>query len=287
MGNTCAKKNWEPRPRKDGLQPVKGNVNVLICTLDYDGYPASENGMGVLTASTDGTRFLDCVKSSGVPDEQIMILKDSPENAGTAKWPNSKNLWAALKTMGKKTKPDDCFLFFFGGHGYHQEETGCFRDEEDGQDEFLVLTNSFEKGEIDPFLDDTMKSMFMSYFSRDCKILMVTDCCHSGTVCDLDDPVLGGHQIVHYAAVQDTQEAADVGGGAFTVSLLEVLEDACNEGETVSVADLYERINSSFGPKWEHMNQNFNYTATTCADPDTFPWPVMPEEGWNVTTLID
>lgn len=287
MGNACAKKDWVPRPRAGGLEDVKGETRVLICTLDYDGYPASENGLGVLTASTDGTRFLDLVKSSGVPDENITILMDSAENAGTPNWPNSNNLWSALKTMGKKTKPEDCFVFFFGGHGFHQEETGCMRDEEDGQDEFLVLTNNFDEGKIDAFLDDRMKDMFMQHFSRECKILMVTDCCHSGTVCDLDDPVLGGHQIVHYAAVQDTQEAADVGGGAFTVSLLEVLEDVCNEGGPISVADLYERTNSQFGPKWEGLDQNFNYTATICADPETFPWPLIPEEGWHVTTLID
>jgi len=71
------------------------------------------------------------------------------------------------------------------------------------------------------------------------------------------------------------------------VSLLEVLEDVCNEGEIISVDDLYQRVNSTFGPKWEHLNQNFNYTATVCADPETFPWPLMPEPGWSVTTLID
>ena len=35
---------------------------------------------------------------------------------------------------------------------------------------------------------------------------------------------------MHFAAVQDSQEANDVGGGAFTISLLEMIEDFAEEG---------------------------------------------------------
>jgi hypothetical protein len=270
------------------------NIQVLICTLDYDATYAGESGASPLTCSQDGSRFLDLCHQSGVPEENIYHMMDTPENCGTEFWPNKKNLTNALLAKAKAIKsmgPDAMFVFFFAGHGYHQEEGVFCRDEDDGQDEFLVLMDDthFESGsQMDPFLDDHMKSIVFGHFPTTNKILFVTDCCHSGTVCDLDDEVLGGHQIVHYAAVQDNQEAQDVGGGAFTSSMLEMIEDLVAAGtHEMSVDELYTSINTKFGPGWELTGaQNFNYNATMQADPSTFPWPFFPA-GYNVATVID
>jgi len=298
MGNAqymCAKKSWEEKPRKEGLEyqdPEK--ICVLVCTLDYEVAYADGSGCSPLTCSQDGSRFLSLVLQSGVPEENIIHMMDTEANAGTNMWPNKANLTAAFKKSAatlKKMGPKGMFVFFFAGHGYHQEEGMFCKDEEDGQDEFLCLMtdSGYQLGsELDPMLDDDMKSIMYKNFPRENKILFVTDCCHSGTVCDLDDPVLGGHQIVHYAAVQDNQEAQDVGGGAFTCSMLEMIEDLVAAGtEEVSVDELYEQINTKFGPGWELTGaQNFNYNATMQSDPATFPWPFMPH-GYNVNTAID
>merc|ERR1719440_1010918 len=269
-------------------------IKVIICTLDYADEYAGESGATALTCSQDGSRFLDLCLQTGVPEENIWHMMDTPENCGTDKWPNKKNLTNAFKTKAaelKKLGPDAMFVFFFAGHGYHQEEGAFCRDEEDGQDEFLVLMDdtSYQIGsQMDPFLDDHVKDLVYGYFPRTNKMLFVTDCCHSGTVCDLDDPVLGGHQIVHYAAVQDNQEAQDVGGGAFTSSMLEMIEDLVAAGcQEMSVDELYTSINTKFGPGWELTGaQNFNYNATLSADASTFPWPFFPA-GYSVDTVID
>lgn len=297
MGNAqymCAKKTWDAEPRGEMLPQDPALIKVIICTLDYPVEYAGESGASPLTCSQDGSRFLDLCYKSGVPEENIFHMMDTADNCGTAYWPNKANLTAAIKTAAadlKKMGPDAMFIFFFAGHGYHMDEGPFCGDEEDGVDEFLVLmddTGYASGSQMDPFLDDHMKGLVYNYFPRENKILFVTDCCHSGTVCDLDDPVLGGHQIVHYAAVQDNQEAQDVGGGAFTSSLLEMVEDLVAAGTTeMSVDELYTEVNTKFGPAWELTGaQNFNYNATACADASTFPWPFFPA-GYSVDTVID
>lgn len=296
MGNAqymCAKKTWEETSRPELMPQDPEKIVCIICTVNYDAEYAGESGAGPLTCSQDGSRFLDIVQQGGVPEENIFHMMDTPENCGTNKWPNKANLSAALIQKAKELKkmgPDAMFIFFFAGHGMYQEEGPFCGDEADGQDEFLCLmqdTGYAQGSQIDPMLDDDMKSIVYNYFPRTNKMLFVTDCCHSGTVCDLDDPVLGGHQIVHYAAVQDTQEANDIGGGAFTCSMLEMIEELVGQGcEEMSVDELYTAINTKFGPMWVGKAQNFNYNATACADADTFPWPFFPK-GYTVTTDLD
>jgi len=295
MGNyPCAYTRWSEKPREELLPQDPSKIMVLIATLDYFAEYADDSGASQLTCSKDGSRFLDICLQGGVSEENIYHMTDDPENCGTALWPNKANLTAALIQKAAETKklgPDGMFIFFFAGHGMFKEEGPFCKDEDDGFDEYLCLMedNGFQQGaEIEDFLDDDMKAIVYKYFSRDHKILFVTDCCHSGTICDLDDPVLGGHQIVHYAAVQDYQEAQDVGGGAFTSSMLEMVEDLVAEGcEEMSVKELYDNINGKFGPAWlETGAQNFNFNATKSADPETFPWPFFPK-GYSVSTVID
>jgi hypothetical protein len=61
--------------------------------------------------------------------------------------------------------------------------------------------------------------------------------------------------------VQDYQEAQDVGGGAFTSSMLEMIEDLVAEGcEEMSVSELYTNINSRQSRDYAHLR--------TCKTPD-------------------
>ena len=61
------------------LCEVAGEIYVLVCTLDYSGAGEIEDA-GPLTSSTDAKRFLNLVKSCGVPEENIVVrpLPDSP-----------------------------------------------------------------------------------------------------------------------------------------------------------------------------------------------------------------
>lgn len=289
-----AKTNWDELPRSAMPTQDISKIKMLVCTLDYAVEYAGSSGCGPLTASTDGSRFLSLAMQAGVPEENIIHMMDSEENAGTSLWPNKANMTANLKKMAAditKMGDDAMFVFFFAGHGATAEEGPFCGDEADGIDEFLCLME--DKGyspdtQYEEFLDDDMKDIVYANFPRTNKMLFVTDCCHSGTVCDLDDPILGGHQIVHFAAVQDYQEAKDVGGGAFTVSMLETIEDLCEQGVgEMSVEELYTQINTKYGPRWAADGlQDFNYNATMQADASTFPFPFFPA-GFSVKTLID
>ncbi len=69
--------------------------------------------------------------------------------------------------------PNDIFVFYFSGHGYHIPDKNG--DEDDGQDEAIVLSNSKENI---LFVDD---ALFGYLNDIKAKKLIILDSCHSGT----------------------------------------------------------------------------------------------------------
>merc|ERR1719487_1907424 len=85
-------------------------------------------------------------------------------------------------------------------------------------------------------------------FNPGTKILVVTDCCQSGTVCDLSKEGFKGREICHIAAVKDNQYASDWGdGGGFTTCVLETLEDCADIGATeISIVQVHNKAYEKF-----------------------------------------
>merc|ERR1719428_2087342 len=101
-----------------------------------------------------------------------------------------------LSLMGKRCAPGEVFIFFFAGHGTSVADLV-------GDELAVAITSSF-----DPGVD----------------ILLITDCCHSGTIGDLEKAIWRPFRAVSISACQDYQTSIDTGpGGALTALLLETL----------------------------------------------------------------
>eukprot|EP00441_Pelagodinium_beii_P036896 CAMPEP_0197634600 /NCGR_PEP_ID=MMETSP1338-20131121/10646_1 /TAXON_ID=43686 ORGANISM="Pelagodinium beii, Strain RCC1491" /NCGR_SAMPLE_ID=MMETSP1338 /ASSEMBLY_ACC=CAM_ASM_000754 /LENGTH=308 /DNA_ID=CAMNT_0043206491 /DNA_START=27 /DNA_END=950 /DNA_ORIENTATION=+ len=292
MGSTCGKssgdrvqtKKFKNSPaRGDGgsLVKAKGQTVCLVVCFDYAGYPALEkSGCTELTSSTDGMRFASLAKASGAKVSAYCDQSDFPGNQG---FPSKETIKGELSRLGKELGPDDCFVFFFAGHGDRSKDKEG--DEQDGFDEELCFVEP--DGSYNPMRDDDISRILQNDFKAGTRILFITDCCHCGTVCDLGRGEFQARPIVHMGAVTDAQLAKDTGsGGAFTSSLVATIESTLQQSKTVfSVAFVYNECFSAHSGKFK--DQDFQLEVTPGCDPDTFQWPLVPPAGWSVKTALN
>merc|ERR1719409_692310 len=68
-------------------------------------------------------------------------------------------------------------------------------------------------------IDDDLVDIIKRSFNTECRILLLFDCCHSGTMADIDCH-RWDHKICSISACCDDEEDADPGkGGLLTISL--------------------------------------------------------------------
>ncbi len=107
---------------------------------------------------------------------EVTMMTDS-----TARKPTAANIRQAIRDLVAATSDpavDEIFLSY-SGHGSHvRDQSG---DERDGQDETLVPLDYLRAGHIK---DDELHQMLTSV-RRDCRVVLLFDSCHSGSIVDL------------------------------------------------------------------------------------------------------
>ena len=164
------------------------------------------------------------VKKYGFPSQEIQVLIDDTRCAPgiPAVPPTKANVLSAWSRMTKGLRAGDQVVVTFSGHGAQAPNDGGVRDESDGKDECFLLQ--------DGVLVDDEFSQMLSAIPAGVRVSVITDCCHSGTMCDLkvcatsDAPYTSvriseetraptqAADILHFASAFDNQTASD---GAF------------------------------------------------------------------------
>jgi uncharacterized caspase-like protein len=105
-------------------------------------------------------------------NENILVLRDNdPKNM-----PTYGNILENLNNLINNSSPRDNIYIHFSGHGTYVEDQN--NDEKDGKDEVFVPVN-YDQG----FISDDV--LFSIVSKTKTNVLMVFDCCHSGSLCDL------------------------------------------------------------------------------------------------------
>jgi len=275
------------------LEPVIGRTVCLMACFDYDNQPAcmTKSGCSSLTGSADGKRFGQLVRDCNVGAKPVFrhggtfdafelraYFDKTVDDFPTKGFPHKKKVVQEWRQLAAELGPDDLFVFFYSGHGLQIKDKNG--DEDDGLDEVLLFVEP--DGSPNMLVDDEIVEILES-MNPETRVLLITDCCHSGTACDLSDPRLEGRPIFHIAASRDDEEAIDLNDGAvLTTCLLETVRRACNN-EDASETTLTELYNSMVGmyQKRFQADQTFSFSAPQGSDPDTCPWPLMPRRGWR------
>ena len=92
--------------------------------------------------------------------------------------PTKKNIIEQLKLLVSNAEAGDTLIFYYCGHGSRIKDTD--NDEVDKLDEVFVPLDYLKEGII---TDDELFSLIK--IKNDVKFYGFTDCCHSGTICDL------------------------------------------------------------------------------------------------------
>jgi hypothetical protein len=91
--------------------------------------------------------------------------------------PTKINIMAGLTNLLLNTKEGETAMFYYSGHGTNIADTN--NDETDGQDECLFTLD----GKV--ILDDELNLIIKKNLKATSTLLILCDCCHSGTMFDL------------------------------------------------------------------------------------------------------
>jgi len=252
---------------KPPIDPAQ--VHVIICALDYVGTSAP------LTCTADGDAMQELCRACGVTDVTILYNRQATADAAASK----------IKRIGSRCKSGDYLVFFYAGHGANVvDEDG---DEEDGKDEAFCFVTPDGKLFGGWMTDDQFAHHITSSVADDVHVLVVSDCCHSGTICDFDSrhSQWGNIQAVSLSGCRDFQTSGDTGqGGIFTHSLLIALQEFVEEGfhgegKHVSLKRLFQRVLDKDDTIFDSA-QDITMNATKHVDLRFFSWPLVPKPGY-------
>lgn len=168
----------------DAIQlPSEINVNegtkkALLVGINYTGKNYQLEG-----CINDTNNIYEKLIESGFQPANIKTLTDITETL-----PYKDNIIQQLTELLQGANIGDFIVFTFSGHGTQIPDSN--NDEADGKDEgFLALDDPRDLREDDIvdnlIIDGHLKAIINSYMKPGVTLLMLFDCCHSGTIGDL------------------------------------------------------------------------------------------------------
>jgi hypothetical protein len=143
----------------------------LLIGINYNNDPSLKLNGCVNDVFTMSNMLIDVYSYK---KENIKILYD---NAAPNLIPNRTNILRELRSIIASSKTSSELWIHYSGHGtYTRDRNG---DELDGRDEAIVPCDVYQSGVI---TDDELLAIFSQ---SKCLTYLMFDCCHSGSICDL------------------------------------------------------------------------------------------------------
>ena len=182
-------------------------------------------------------------------NDNITMLRDDYPN----RLPTYYNIICGLQSLLLESGNLDEIWIHYSGHGRQQENPESIKGT--GMDDMIVPVDYETSG----YITDTMLLSFIKQIK--CRAILIFDCCHSGTICDLqwsfeyvptepfytlrkiDNVIVENPNIYVFSGCKDDQNSEDVYSvffkesiGLFTLSFIECLR---NVHHNTSILELY------------------------------------------------
>jgi hypothetical protein len=189
-----------------------------------------------------------------------------------------QNLTTSINSIGMAAQPGDTFVFFYSGHGDRLPDRN-----DGGTDECLCTLGP--DGNAEPrdnvwFRDVELATLLSSSIKPGVNVIMIADCCHSGTILDLDRPCWANHDVISLSGCKDTQTSAGTGqGGEFTRGLLSAIQAFQQQGlQAYGVDKLY---NMTLYQYKSHHSNDHQQDIQMHHVGKMFHWPLVPHSPYN------
>jgi len=253
---------------QDYLTNDKGDVVLMVVALNYHYSKGNE-----LTADQDAQTIIRIAQRAGVQD--ISCISDQG-GVGSPNFPTKQNVLANMRGIVQRCNPGDWFVWFYAGHGINVPDYGG--DESTGFDQaYGTPTRNGELTQSGYLIDDDFARSLDYFVPPGVRILCINDCCHSGTICDVDSYAYT-HEIYSISAAQDHQTAEDTGaGGALSTSLRRAVRKLSTRlgGNSFSIQQVFDQTKHYAHAITHEQEINLQYSGT---DPEHMAWPMS--FGW-------
>ncbi len=227
-------------------------------------------------------RNLDGCVNDGRAIQAVVIsrFQFAPANVDTV-FNEAANRAGILKKMNElldKTHPGDFVLLFYAGHG--SQVPNSLSGEVDKKDESIVPSDTWKPG-VEDIRDKELAKLYNAFLDKGAKLTVIMDCCHSGSLArgpqapglfrfiadanydakDASQPIPPetrpeGNFLILSAAqdnefAQEQKDANNIPHGAFTLALLQSLEQQSVNASALNLFSSIRAILKSNGKKQE------------------------------------
>eukprot|EP00928_Gymnodinium_smaydae_P090817 TRINITY_DN74544_c0_g1_i1.p1 TRINITY_DN74544_c0_g1~~TRINITY_DN74544_c0_g1_i1.p1 ORF type:complete len:368 (-),score=49.47 TRINITY_DN74544_c0_g1_i1:199-1212(-) len=251
------------------LERSAAQVHMLIFAMDYK---LTNNP---LSCTIDAMNMCNLARQCGITDIRVLTDKAGPLVKRTAK----QAIVDTLQSCGA----NDYFLMYYSGHG-------CLLSDAHGWDEEEVEDSAYcfqrADGQIDYrscLTDDEFADLLTKNLKPGVRTLVLSDCCHSDTVCDFSKRIWHGKIGCSISGCLDHQTSGDIGnGGIFTHSMLlaiDKLSQAMVQGRLPNQYSVGLLFNATLGEKHKYFRtaqQQICIEHTSFANTDQIRFPLIP-----------
>ena len=205
------------------------NKKALLIGINYLDTPYALSG-----CIDDTTRMKDLLSLHSFNDFQILTdLTDIK--------PTKQNILNQLQNLINNAASGDLLFFYFSGHGSYTYDSN--NDETDGRDEMLVSLD------LQPIIDDELKSILQNSMKRELTIIGLFDSCHSGTILDLKYNYLDTNNYDNYS---ENNKVSECQGNVIMIS-------GCMDSQTSAEALINNKAQGALTWSFiESINKNPN-----------------------------
>jgi hypothetical protein len=191
---------------------ISRNKKALLVGINYKG--TSNELYGCIN---DANSIKERISKNGFTN--INMLTDL-----TTKKPTRANILDGFKSLLINSQAGDLLFFLYSGHGSNILDKND--DEKDGYDEMIVSCD------MQPVLDDELKSMIRQYLTSGATLFAMFDSCFSGSVLDLK------YQYMDNDKYNENPKDLDTQGNVFMIS-------GCTDKQTSSDAIFNNKPNGA------------------------------------------